>query len=75
MIFIRIIMKYIVVFVIVILSFQGQIIAQERDAMVDKIASTAKSRAFPEFAGMQIPPDSVSIPVMHQDLKDRKSVV
>jgi len=69
MIFNRIIMKYIVVFIIVILSFQVQIFAQERDTMIDKIPSTAKSRAFPEFAGMQIPPDSVSIPALHPDLK------
>ncbi len=69
MIFNRIIMKYVVAFIIVILSFQVQIFAQERDTMVDKIPSTAKSRAFPEFAGMQMPPDSVSIPVLQQDLK------
>lgn len=62
-------MRFVVVFIIVILSFQGQISAQERDTLVEKIPSTAKSRAFPEFAGMQIPPDSVSIPVLHQDLK------
>jgi hypothetical protein len=62
-------MRFVAVFIIVILSFQVQIFAQERDTLVDKIPSTAKSRAFPEFAGMQIPPDSVSIPVLHQDLK------
>lgn len=62
-------MKYILVFVIVILSFQVPVFAQDRDTLVNKIPSTAKSRAFPEFAGMQIPPDSVSIPVLHQDLK------
>jgi len=62
-------MRYVVVFIIIILSFQVQVFAQERDTLVDKISSTAKSRAFPEFAGMQMPPDSVSIPVLHQDLK------
>ena len=62
-------MRYVVVFIIVILSFQMQIFAQERDTLVDKLPSTAKSRAFPEFAGMQMPPDSVSISVLHQDLK------
>jgi len=69
MIFNRIIMRYVVVFIIVILSFQEQIFAQDRDTLVVKIPSTGKSRAFPEFAGMQMPPDSVSIPVLHQDLK------
>lgn len=62
-------MRYVVVFIIVILSFQEQIFAQDRDTLVVKIPSTGKSRAFPEFAGMQMPPDSVSIPVLHQDLK------
>jgi len=62
-------MRYVVVFTIVILSFHVPVFAQERDTLVDKIPSTAKSRAFPEFAGMQMPPDSVSIPVLHQDLK------
>src|SRR5674476_922528 len=69
MIFNWVIMRYVVIFIIVILSFQAKIFAQERDTLVDKIPSTAKSRAFPEFAGMQMPPDSVSIPVLHQDLK------
>ena len=62
-------MRYILVFIIVILSFPVQIFAQERDTMVDKKPSTGKSRAFPEFAGMQMPPDSVSVPVLYQDLK------
>ncbi|HZK97427.1 MAG TPA: hypothetical protein VFC67_24705 [Prolixibacteraceae bacterium] len=62
-------MKYVVVFIIVLLSFKAQIFAQEIDTLVDKIPSTAKSRAFPEFAGMQMPPDSVSIPVLHRDPK------
>lgn len=62
-------MRYVVIFTIVILGFHGQILAQERDTLDEKIPATGKSRAFPEFAGMQMPPDSVSIPVLHPDLK------
>jgi len=62
-------MRYVVIFIVIFLSFQGQVFAQERDTLVNMNPSTAKSRAFPEFAGMQMPPDSVSIPVLHQDLK------
>ncbi len=62
-------MRFIVIFVIVILSFQGRVFAQEIDMLVEKIPATGKSRAFPEFAGMQMPTDSASFPVLHQDLK------
>lgn len=61
-------MRYVVFFIVIFLSFQGQVFAQERDTLVEKISST-KSRIFPEFAGMQMPPDSASFPVLHQDLK------
>ena len=63
-------MRYVVIFIVIFLSFQGQVFAQERDTLVNKIPSTAKSRAFPEFAGMQMPPDSAAFPVLHQDLKN-----
>lgn len=62
-------MRSVAIFIVVVLSFHGQILAQERDTLVDKIPSTGKSRAFPEFAGMQMQPDSVSFPVLPQDLK------
>lgn len=70
LIFNRIGMRYVVIFIIVIVSFQGQIFAQERNTLVEKMPASGKSRAFPEFAGKQIPPDSASIPVLHQNLKN-----
>jgi len=62
-------MRYVVIFIVVVLSFRGPVFAQERDTLVEKIPATGKSRAFPEFAGMQMPTDSVSFPVLPQDLK------
>ncbi len=70
LIFNRIGMRYVVIFIIVIVSFQGQIFAQERNTLVEKMPASGKSRAFPEFAGIQMTPDSASIPVLQQNLKN-----
>ena len=62
-------MRSIVIFIIVIWSFSGQVSAQEIDTLSRKISSSGKSRAFPEFAGRQMSPDSVFIPSSQQNLK------
>jgi len=63
------IMRYVAVFLIVILSFQGQISAQERDTLVKTMISPDKLRAFPEFAGMEVSPGAASMPILFGDLE------
>lgn len=60
-------MRSVVIFFIVILSFQKPVSAQERDTLVEIIVPT-RSGNLPEHAGIQIYPGQSSLPVLLWDI-------
>lgn len=68
MLYNRIIMRYVLVSLIVILIFHGQIFAQERDTLIETIAAPDKSGALPEYPVTKMPDESASMPVLFKDL-------
>lgn len=60
-------MRIIIVFLIVILCFEGRLYSQERDTLVEKIIVPTKSAVLPERPGMQMNQGSTSMPVLLQD--------
>jgi hypothetical protein len=57
------VMKYIVAIFILLLCFGGQVTAQEKDTLLDKIVTPYKSISRPEHSGMQMSPDLLSMPL------------
>lgn len=59
-------MRPVVIFFIIILSFQKPVSAQERDTLVEIIVPT-RSGNLPEHAGIQISPRQSGLPVLSRD--------
>ena len=66
--FIRVDMRFVVAFIIVILSFRLQVSAQERDTLLEIIAPY-KSETLPGLAGMPKTSGSASMPILLKDFK------
>jgi len=62
-------MRYVVVFLILIHIFPGQVFAQERDTIVNTINASGQSRVLPDGPDRPISPGTASIPVLFQDFR------
>ena len=63
-------MRYIVAFIVVILGFEGQIFAQERDTLIAPITYPGKPGIFPELPGTIMPDESAPVPFLYQELNN-----
>ena len=62
-------MRYIVAIFIIMLCFSGQVSAQERDTLIEKMAFPDTSMIFPEHAPMQMSPGQVQMPLLMPDFE------
>lgn len=62
-------MRYIVTVFIVVLCSSGQVSAQEKDTLIEKIATPDKSRTLPEHADIHGSPGLVSMPFSTYDFE------
>jgi hypothetical protein len=59
--------KFLVLILIISLSFQGLITAQERDTLVERIANSEKFKVFQESHDQLMVPGAVAMPLLFQD--------